>query len=293
MVDTALLASAFGFAAALLWGVGDFAAAKGARQVGPFRAATMSFLLNAILYAIIYFWFLRTEAVVDTQALIYATAGALANALALAFFFWGLAAGPVSIVSPLSSLYPLATTLILLGFFHHSLSPLQLAGIGLVVVGASMAAGLFSQKHRFGKGPLLGLAAACSWGIGFAMLSQSTSTMGWQLAQLLHLCIGATAILGLWVFIERRRGHVVASAWQGIINKNVLANGVLSGAALLAVNIGLGIAYDLSAVTIAISSCYPILTVFLALTRLKEKVQLVPLVGGMAGVVGILILALG
>jgi len=62
---------------------------------------------------------------------------------------------------------------------------------------------------------------------------------------------------------------------------------------LLAVNLGLTKVPDSAPVVIAISACYPVLTIFLALRHLQERIPLVPLLGGVVGVAGVVILSLG
>lgn len=249
-----------------------------------------------VTYTIIYLLFFRAHTVFDPAAIGYAMAGGVAFTIANLAFYKGLELGPVSIVSPLGSLYPLITALLLVAVFGSQLSGRQALGVVIVVAGAMVASGLLAKgafKRGLSRGPLLGLLAALFWGVAFGLITQAVELAGWQFASLVELVCGALAYLPLLPLLTRGQGASPFRSFPKILNPFVLTAGVLIETGFLAVTIGIGHAGDLASTVVAVSACYPVLTVFLALSQLKEKFQLVPLLGAFAGIAGIIVLSLG
>lgn len=284
-----------GLAAAISWGILDYAAARSAKIAGPLRASYLAYVIGSLLYVIFYFVFLQAEAQFDPSVLWYAVGAAAINVCGLAALYRGLAIGPVSIVSPVSSFFPLITTLVLVLVFGNTLSPIQIVGIVFVVVGGVVAAGLFNttSRSKLGKGPLFGLAAAGFWGIGFALLSQSIAALGWQLATLLQVSIGAVAYTAMLPLLKGKEKIFVRSSLKLLKNKFIIGAAVFSTGGLLLLNFAVGQSQNLAPVAIAISGCYPIIAVVLALFKLKEKLRPVPLIGAAVGIAGVVILTVG
>jgi drug/metabolite transporter (DMT)-like permease len=68
-----------------------------------------------------------------------ATAGAF-DIVANALFLLAVARGPLSIIAPIASLYPVSTVLLALGVNHERLRPIQLAGLGLAATALVLVA---------------------------------------------------------------------------------------------------------------------------------------------------------
>jgi drug/metabolite transporter (DMT)-like permease len=58
-------------------------------------------------------------------------------------------------------------------------------------------------------------------------------------------------------------------------------------------NLGLANESASGAIVTALSGCYPVLTVFLALRHFKEEFKLIPLAGGLVSVVGAIMISVG
>ena len=296
-MNAATIVALLGITAALAYGVADFFAAKSAKSVGPVLSAALVSIFSALLFAIIFVIFFRSHTHLTTAGFWYAAASGTVLSFSVALFYIGLAAGPVSIVSPLSSMYPLVTTAVALVVFHARLSTREIIGVILTVFGIAAAAGLLNLKrsnYRLAKGPVFALFTALAFGIGYAFLAQSIKRIDWQLASLVDYGFAAIAFL---VFIPIIKGKEVISPRaikRGLKNKFILVTSVVQLAGIASLEIGISRSTVTGgAVVTAISASYPIITIFLAVKHFDEKARLIPLAGAFIGVAGIIVLSLG
>src|ERR1035437_3211858 len=140
-MHSTILVTSLGLLAALCWGTADFFAAKAAKTVGPIQSIFVSSILELPIFIIIYLLF-HTQWIFNDIAFIYAMAAGVFFSLAGVFFFKGLEKGPVSLVSPIGSMYPLFTTFLALLVFKAHLSGVELAGILLTILGIMATSGL-------------------------------------------------------------------------------------------------------------------------------------------------------
>ncbi|MEK7599883.1 MAG: DMT family transporter [Patescibacteria group bacterium] len=291
MVSTQLATLLFGLTAALAWGASDFFAAKASKRNSPETAAIWVSIIGVFTYAVIY---LLNSGNMGWQhvGIAYAVASGICIELGLYMFYKGLTAGPVSLVSPISSAYPLISTLAILLLFNGSLRSLDILGILIVVVGIVTASGIFESKQserRISRGVLFGFTTFILWGFAYALLSQAVESIGWQKATLIDTFTGLIALLLILFFVV---GHNLKQSLDISFLKDrfilITAFTQLFGGIIFAI----GLAHSQSpAVITAISACYPALTVFLALRHFDEKKQTIPIIGGLVAVAGIIILS--
>jgi drug/metabolite transporter (DMT)-like permease len=293
MIYTAIV---FGLIAAVAWGLGDFLAAKASKRFGGLATAVVLTIIGAVVFDLVYLVFFREYTVWHAAGIGFALASGIAFTIANLAFYKGLEHGPVSIVSPLGSMYPIVTTLLLVGFYGNILSTLQVIGIGVVMMGILAASGLFERVksgRRPGKGPLLGVLGAVFWGVAWTLIAQAVAHIGWQFTAAIELTFAVLLLLPLISFLKRSEPDIVRQLLPSLKNAVMLSAGVLLMCGFLALSIGLEVVGDLAAVAVVISACYPIITVFLALYNLKEKAQPIPLAGAFIGILGVVILSLG
>src|SRR4051812_14129003 len=113
----ALLAVIFGLVSAVSWGLADFFAAKASKRFGGLATGVMVTVISAVVFDVVYALVFRSHTVFSSIGLGYAIVSGVAFTAANLTFYKGLEYGPVSIVSPLGSMYPLVTTLLLVVFF--------------------------------------------------------------------------------------------------------------------------------------------------------------------------------
>lgn len=295
-MNATIIITLLGLVAAISWGISDFFCAKSAKSIGPILAAVLVNVLGSVGFAVIYLFLFRNHPELSRVGLVYAVISGAFLALGAASFFVGLEKGPVSIVSPLTSTYPLVVTVLALLVFHAQLSIGQMAGIFLVVVGVIAASGLLTMdksKRKITKGPMFALLAALMWGIGYALLAQSMKHGNWQTVSLVEFSSVALMMLAMLPFIKGEEKISKATFLNGVKSRFIIGAAIIQLLGVLALNIGLARSTgNGGTIIVAVSACYPILTIFLALKHFDEKVGLVPLSGALLGIAGIVVLSL-
>jgi transporter family protein len=296
-LSTNILVAVLGVTVAISWGVADFFAAKATKKVGSILAVMLVTVIAALVYGIVYALLLRSHHSLSLTGLAYTAVSGIFIALGGIALFIGFEAGPVSIVSPLTSMYPLMTTLFALVIFHASLTAKDLIGIVLIVIGVMVASGLLAariMKRGIGKGPVFALLAAVTWGVGFTLLAQAVKRGDWQLVTAVQYVFGALTVVAVVPFIKGEEVISLKTIGKGLSNKFVLGAGIVEIFGYIALSVGISKSTASSgAIVTAISACYPLLTIFLALKHFDEEAKLVPLLGAFVGIAGVVMLSLG
>lgn len=286
-----------GLTAAISWGISDFFAAKSAKSIGSILASTLVNISGALLFAIIFVLFFRSHTQIPATGFWYTAGSAIMLSFGAATFFVALEAGPVSIVSPLTSMYPLGTTALALLLFHARLTARELAGIALTLLGIITVSGLLAPSkpsYRLGKGSLYALLTAFNWGVGYALISQALKYADWQIVSLIEFCFVTLTFIALVPIIKGPEVISLRTIRKGFRNKFVIGTSGLQLLGVIALNVGLSKSTATGgAVVAAISATYPVLTIFLALRHFDEKMKLVPLAGAFVGIAGVIALSLG
>lgn len=292
----AILAVIFGLVAAVGWGFGDFLGAKTSKRFGGLTASAVLQFLSAILFGIAYLLFFRQHTVFDATGWMYASLSAITFTSANLMFYKGLEYGPVSIVSPIGSLYPLVTTLMLVLLFGAVLSVRQGLGIAIVMGGMLAASGLFERVtngKRLSKGPFLGVGAGLMWGVSWVLIAQAVGHIGWQLTALIELTCSALLFLPLLPLLARQEPKLLRRIVPSLKSRLAISAAALTSFGFLALSMGLEIVGDYAVIAIVISSCYAVLTALLALRHLNEAFEPIPVIGAFVAIAGIVILSLG
>ncbi len=291
-----LAAVLFGLLAVVAWAYTDFFGAKASKRSGGMATAVMITVVAATTFDLVYLVFFREHTVFDATGLGYAALSGLAFTIANLAFYKGLEYGPVSIVSPLGAIYPLVTALCLVLLFGHSLSLYQGVGVGVVTIGIVAASGMFERVkngRRLSKGPLLGLVAALFWGLAWALIAQAVERIGWQLTSAVELSLSAIAFLPFLPLLNRVEPGMVRRLLPSLRSVVLVGSGILMEVGFLAVSIGIDLVPDLATAIVVISSCYPVIVVFLALRHLGEKFDPIPIAGAFVALAGVVVMLLG
>lgn len=283
------IAAICGLLAAVSWGIADFFAARASKEESGEITALIVALGSAVAFTIVY-PFIRGSAAWTITGFWYALAAGAVMGLGLLFFYRGLEAGPVSVVSPIGSAYPLVTTLLVLTVLGGRLSGLQIGGILLIVAGIVAASGVAESKpgeRRLTRGVVLALITFVLWGVAFALLGQAVSAIGWQKTTLIDIWVEFLAIAVAVPLLGVR----ISLSQAGLLrDKFIFGAALIQLFGLMVFNFGLTRSSS-SAVITAISASYPALTIFLALKTFKEKQTAVALAGGLVTVAGVIILS--
>lgn len=282
----------YGIGAAILWGSADYLGANASKRNNP-NAATLGVSAIGTLLFTIIFLFNHGTVGWNLAGVFYSVAAGISMELGLLVFYRGLHAGPVNLVSPISSAYPLVSLLVILLIFGGSLKLVDIIGIIVVVIGIAIASGLLNAKkneRKLSKGIVYALLTVLIWGVAYALVGRSVTDLGWQKATLINFYAGL-AILPIALTLIAGKQF-----WKGINSKLVSDKYIITagiGQSLGGVVFNIGVSHtSSSAVITAISASYPALTIFLALKGLKEKAKAASLIGAFTTITGIIILSL-
>ena len=204
-----------GVTAALLWGSTDSISAFAARRIGALRTTVFSQLAGLLTVASLSAFFPGVwVAFTPLMILLGACCGLLAS-VGYYSFYRGLAAGPVTLVSTISSGSSIVTLLLAFLFLDESLSPGDLIALGIIILGIIGAStnlqeifGMLSQKSR----PLIRRSSGVKWAlltvIAFGAMDfsigLSAKISGWFLPILFMRCFSLLflSIIYLWTHYQ-------------------------------------------------------------------------------------------
>lgn len=254
--------------AAAGYGVSDFVGGVAARRVAALRVVLVSYPLSVLLLAVIA---LPVGGHPSVSSMLWGLAAGATAGLAVWWFYLALASGPMSVISPITSV--LAAGVPLGAGIAMGERPGQLAVVGAVL---AVLAVLLVSREKAGGGSFTGRVALLTVGSGatfaayFVLLDRVPSGTG--LWPLVISRVGASLVV---VVAAVASGQVQVPS--GVPLRLALGAGVLDVIAniafLYAVQGGL-----LSLVSV-IASLYPAATVALAMIVLGERVQPVQKVG--------------
>jgi drug/metabolite transporter (DMT)-like permease len=262
VLDTVLLA----LAASASWGTADFAAGFMTRHVPLLTVLAVAQLLGLVAAATI---------VAASGAPLPATGPALASLGAgvaviggLACFYRGLAAGTMSIVAPIAAtgvVIPVAVGVA----SGNRLATIQVVGMLAAVLGVALAAGAPNtsvavpdrRAHR--QGVVLALVSACAFGCYF-LLAHIGARGGVPWFLLLAHITSVGGVLAMMV-VARSRPRLPAAGDLGVL---AVAGALDFGATAL---YGLANRHGQLAIVAVAGSLYPVATVLLARSFLRER----------------------
>ncbi|MGH7234022.1 MAG: EamA family transporter, partial [Candidatus Saccharimonadales bacterium] len=104
-------------------------------------------------------------------------------------------------------------------------------------------------------------------------------------------CSAAVFILVL-PFISKS-SYQITSKLRHVSRNFLFGAAILQVIGFLAITAGIGRVGNLASIAVAVSACYPVITVFLALKNLGEEFDPIPVIGALTSVIGIVILSVG
>ena len=273
------MASLLALLSAALWGSSDF---EGGRISKRYPAISV---LGATQLISLVFGFALTIAVGETQVtakIFFAGAAAgLLGYIGLICLYAGLSTGRMGVVSPISSLSVLIPmTVALIG--GETMSTLTAIGCALAIVGGFLTSGPeFSQGVSLK--PLL-LAGGAALGFGSALTFMAIGAAEAPILTMVCMRI-ATAFVTIAIAIRKK-------GFGGLGRKN-LPSLIFVGIADFAANAALGLAVNIGpvAISMVLGALYPVFTVLLAFFILHERLHKAQYIGGIAAVIGVVLIS--
>jgi drug/metabolite transporter (DMT)-like permease len=280
----------FALAAAVLYGSADFLGGAATRQSRALSVASLSVPAGAVVMLLAA---VLAGGSVPTAGLGWAVAAGATGAVGLIVFYNGLAAGPMSVVAPVSALMSTVLPVGVAVASGERLSARVYAGVVaclVAIVLVSLERGTVQSRtrdhHAALRGVGYGIAAGALFGVFFVFLRYAGSSgVFWPVGVArLAACVVVLAVAVLARARPARReagGRVLAAA---------VASGALDASAnlfyVLATRAGLfGIA-------VVLTSLYPGITVLLARLVLRERMQAVQRIGLLLAAAGVVLVTL-
>jgi drug/metabolite transporter (DMT)-like permease len=275
---------ALALGASLSWGLGDFLAGLASRRQRLLTVLVVS--QGAGLASIATLIEVRGEGPPGARYAVYAVLAGLAGTVGIAALYGGLAAGPMSVVAPVSStsaVVPLAA-----GFAAGERpAPLQLLGVGLALAGVVLAArepGHGERPRAVAAGAGLALVAALAFGLLLVALdAASEGDPLWATATQRTTSFSLFALA--WAFV-RPAMPAEASALGVLALIGILDT---AGNALFAT----ASTRSLLSLAAVLAQLYPIVTVVLARFVLHERITRRQQVGVAAAFAGVGLITAG
>jgi drug/metabolite transporter (DMT)-like permease len=268
------------------YGVSDFVGGMASRRVAALRVVLVSYPVALVLLTGVAF---AVGGHVSTPAMVWGSLCGFSQAFGVWWFYAALAAGPMSLVSPLTAILVAGVPVIAGVTLGERPSLLACAGIALALVAVVLVSrevrDADSTAHRFtSKVAWLTLGSGLAFGLNFVLIDQAPLD-----AQLWPLVFARlTASLVVLVIAVSSRSLAVPS---GVPLKLALAAGVLDTISNVAMLLALH--SSMLSLTSVLISLYPAGTVGLALVVLKEKVTRWQAAGMMLALISVGLIAAG
>jgi drug/metabolite transporter (DMT)-like permease len=270
-------------AASVSWGVSDFLGGAKSRVIPLLSVIAVSQLTGLVLVAAVA---LPTHSLPDARTALWAALAASAGLIAVAAFYRGMAIGRISVIAPVSATGVVLPLAVALARGERPGTP-ALVGIALALIGVVLASAESDPGGRKSIADGVPLALAAAFGFGLFFLALAKASEGHQALAASFVLRLTTAPLIFLVLVALRRPLAVArSQLHWLILVGVLDSGA-NVLFALATNRGL-----LSVVSV-IGSLYPVTTVLLAQTLLREHVADHQKLGVVAALVGVALISAG
>jgi len=268
------------------WGIYDFLGSVFARQIGSFRSlfwSQLAGLISIFLLAAVF----QTNLNIPLFMVLLSFVAAILYSAGYLFFFKGFEIGNVSIIAATMNLWAVFTMFFSFTFMGQRLSALQTLGVAMIILGATLASVNWSdikkQRFQLSAGVKEAVFGAFFFGVFWNVSEVISEEAGW-LYSTLFIKFGIIVFLSLFSLLVKREVNLnnIPAKTKWII----LLMGVIEAAAVALVNYGLTIG-DAILIT-PIASALSIVTIFLAVIFLKEKLTFVQGLGIGTAILGII-----
>ena len=259
-----------GLGAMLGWGVADFFVVKASISVGSLLTFLWQHLFG-VAFLVLAAALLDRPFLLPIQAIPAVVGIGFLQVIGGLSFFRGLEVGKVALVSPIASSWALVTAVLSVFLYSEELSPLQILGVALVLLGVIVAATNIRNLLRStwagwsDPGIKPALLAMLAWGVSFAFFPPLAERYGW-LTFTLWLFVIFVLMTALFMYLRRARLRLTQGPSRLFIGVAALSTAI----AYLTYNFGIESAY--SSIVAPVASTFPIITIVLARVFLKEKI---------------------
>lgn len=285
-----------GLASAIVYGVSDFFGGLGSRRISPLMVSLVSFAVAIVPIAVLTF---VVGSVWSAEAVWLGLVAGLAGAVAIWAFYAALAIGPMSVISPTTAAIAALIPAVVGIAGGERFSPLGYVALAVLVVAAVLLG--VTREQQGGRVGVRAVVLAVASGVGFGgynVVMEATPPDSQFAPLLVDLAAGAALFAVAVAGLRLVRGD---SWWGGAAappaadRRPGLVFAVGAGLLMAVANALLvwGLHQGELAIMGVLASLYPLGTVLLALTVLRERLTPVQLVGVVLALAASAALALG
>jgi len=277
------LAALLALAASLSWGFGDFLGGVKARVLPSLTvlAASQPFGLAALGIAAA-----ARGTGIPGDEVAWAALAALFGTVGLFAFYQGMAAGAISVVTPIAAVAAGIPVIWGVAVSGDHISSFQAIGFA-AAIGGSVCASLELRAERTQIAARVGWAVLAMLAFGaYYVPMHAASAQDWLWPAFFFRCTSVTLVWSV-VLIRRARPTGLRGHWPALIAIGFLDTG---GNALYAATSS---SHGLISVVSVLASLYPVVTVLLARLLLGERVQRTQDLGVAVALVGVVLITAG
>jgi len=281
----------FGLGAALGWGFADLFAALSGRRIGSWATVVLAQVASAVVMAVIL---VATQPSFDGFGRVAPWIVANASLVVGAYvtLYRALEIGKIAVISPVLASYAVIPVLMAVAFLDESLSPLQITGVAVTILGAVLTStdlrALREGTHTKPEGLEWALTSVVLFGV-------ATYTLGWASQE-------ASAVPVLWL---ARTTAAIVFVVGALAFKVVRGRAFLQPVPLAAVGVAValgsvdvagtlsyahGAEVGLVSIVTAVSATYPLIPVFGGIGLFGERPSLTQYLGVAMVVAGLALL---
>jgi drug/metabolite transporter (DMT)-like permease len=270
----------------VLWGSGDYFAAKLSRKISPF-ATNFVFSVYGVLVPLAICAFFGFP---DIALTVFAKFLLVSGLLSCGFLSMvkGFSKGATGLIAPIANAYAIVTLAVSVLFLDASFKVQQLPSISLIIIGVVVV-----SYHRPGrknkhavKSVLYGLLAMLFFGVGFSLLTKITVYTWYQNQLLLSV---AAVLLSVPILFAAEKRSPLKIMRKSLTYKNGFVGGIMGSVGALGM-FGALAAGGSVVLTATIASAAPLFTSYLAYKLDKEHLALRQRVGTIMVVCGVIVL---
>lgn len=278
-VHSGLAAIGFGLAASLSWGTSDFSGGLATKRTHVFSVMVIAYGIGLLL--LVALALIRSEPMASLADLAWAAAAGLSGAAGLAAYYRALAVGRMGITAPVAAVLGTMIPVVFGAAAEGLPGTPRLAGFGLALTGVWFLSRPSETGER-SRGLGLAMCAGLGFGLFFILIDQvSEKAVFWPLVS----ARGASFVVMLAGALASRQGwHPQRSVIPAIVVAGLLDVG---GNTFFLLSSQAG-RLDVASV---LSSLYPAVTAFLAWLILKEHLTRAQMIGMVAAVIAIPLIA--
>jgi uncharacterized membrane protein len=283
----------YGLAAALGWGLADYAGAIGGRRIGSLPTVVVGQVFSAAFMVVLVIVTGQDVSRVTSFVGLVAANG-IFTATAYATHYRALELGPVAVVSPIGASYAVVGIALAMAIRDEQPGAVALLGAVVTVAGVALVStdlrALQAGMRGHAPGAPWAIVSAVGFGVAAFLLGAAAKELGWVLGLAASRIAQVTCYLPL--VLIRRDAFARLPRLPGVAAGVAIALGAGAADLLGVTSYSAGAEAGLLSIVLAASAIFPAVAVGLSIAFLNERLVANQWVGVVLVLAGLLLLAL-